>query len=306
MSKTESFLKFIEFKDIDNWSVSHILESTFSYNEKYPLVKIEEFLKRNKTVINIEDDKEYKRVTIKINNGGVFLRDIKKGSEIGTKKQYLIKKGQFLLSKIDARNGAFGVVPDKVDNAIITGNFWTFDVDYNKINPYFLSLITTTKEFIKFCANASNGTTNRHYLQEDAFLNVKIPLPSSKEQEKILKNDNAKIELAKAQEQEAKKIEESIEEYLFDELGIEKIEQKKEKKGFLEFVEFKDIFEWGIDKILNNQNFLSSKYKITSLLQDETLYIDLFRGKSPKYDKLSDKIILNQKCNRWNNIDLQF
>jgi restriction endonuclease S subunit len=211
MSKIESFLKFIEFKDIDNWSVSHILESTFSYNEKYPLVKIGEFLKRNKTIINIEDNKEYKRVTIKINNGGVFLRDIKKGSEIGTKKQYLIKKGQFLLSKIDARNGAFGVVPDEVDNAIITGNFWTFDVDYNKINPYFLSLITTTKEFIKFCANASNGTTNRHYLQEDAFLNVKIPLPSLEKQKKVLENYNAKIELAKAQEQEAKKIEESIE-----------------------------------------------------------------------------------------------
>ena len=186
MSKIESFLKFIEFRDIDNWSVSHILKSTFSYNEKYPLVKIGEFLKRNKTIINIEDNKEYKRVTIKINNGGVFLRDIKKGSEIGTKKQYLIKKGQFLLSKIDARNGAFGLATDDVDGAIITADFFAYDIDTSKIEPYFLVLLTTTKQFKNFAQSASSGTTNRQRIKEENFLNIEIPLPLLEEQREII------------------------------------------------------------------------------------------------------------------------
>ena len=64
---------------------------------------------------------------------------------------FVISKGQFLLSKIDARNGAFGVVPDVLDGGVITGNFWTFDVDYSKVNPHYLALLTTTKEFIEFC-----------------------------------------------------------------------------------------------------------------------------------------------------------
>jgi len=305
MSEMQSFLKSVGFKDLENWSVQYFLETSFSYNESYPLVKIGSFLTRNKTQIIIQDDIEYKRVTIKINNGGIFLRDKKIGKEIGTKKQFVIKKGQFLLSKIDARNGAFGVVTAEVDEAIITGNFWTFDVDYTQINPHFLSLITTTKEFIRFCANASNGTTNRHYLQEEAFLNVKIPLPLPQQQEEILKKYNDKIELAKQQEQKVKDIEESIEDYLFKELSIEKIEVKKEKNG-LQFVEFKTIYEWGVDKIFGELDFSSRKYDTVSFIKNENLFIDIFRGKSPKYKADTKKIILNQKCNRWNEIQLEY
>ena len=157
--------------------MQYLNESKIQFNEKYPLVRIGDFLTRNKTAIVIQNDKEYKRATIKIRNGGIFLRDIQTGDKIGTKKQFLLTKGQFLLSKIDARNGAFGVVPDELDGGIITGNFWTFDVDYNQINPHYLALLTTTSSFIEFCAQASNGTTNRHYLQESLFLNIKIPLP---------------------------------------------------------------------------------------------------------------------------------
>jgi len=96
----------------------------------FELIKIGSFLKRNKTQIIVDDSTTYKRVTIKLYNGGVFLRDIELGKNIGTKKQFIIKEGQFLLSKIDARNGAFGVVNNEVDGAIITGNFCTFDADY--------------------------------------------------------------------------------------------------------------------------------------------------------------------------------
>ena len=115
------------------------------------------------------------------------------GKDIGTKKQYLVKKGQFLLSKIDARNGAFGVVPEEADGAIITGNFWAFDVDYNLLNPQYLVLVTQTKQFVGFAEKCSNGTTNRHYLQEDAFLQQSIPLPSLDEQKAILKAYNENL-----------------------------------------------------------------------------------------------------------------
>ncbi len=42
------------------------------------MMRIGEFLKRNKTAVSIEDDKTYKRPTIKVRNGGVFLRDVEK------------------------------------------------------------------------------------------------------------------------------------------------------------------------------------------------------------------------------------
>lgn len=245
----KTYLKSTSFQLLHNWSVQYLLESKFSYNENFELTPIGKFLKRNKTPIDIEDAKEYKRVTIKVNNGGIFLRDIELGKNIGTKKQFLIKKGQFLLSKIDARNGAFGVVPGEVDGAIITGNFWTFDVDYSKINPYFLALITTTPEFIRFSENASNGTTNRHYLQEDLFLAQKIPLPPLSEQNRIVEAYNKKINQAKELEQKAKELEEGVEEYLIEKLVIQK-NNKKEKTSGLNIVQFSKLDIWGADKLL--------------------------------------------------------
>jgi len=203
-------LDFVKFNELSNWSVAHLLQNHFNYNKDFELVKIGSFLKRNKTQIIVDDNTTYKRVTIKLYNNGVFLRDIEIGKNIGTKKQFIIKEGQFLLSKIDARNGAFGVVNNEVDGAIITGNFWTFDVDYLTINPNFLSLITTTKQFMNFAQNASSGTTGRHYFQEDKFLNMKIPLPKLDIQKQIIENYQNKINLANQQEQNAKDL------YYFD------------------------------------------------------------------------------------------
>lgn len=260
--KIKSYLKNIKFVDLDNWSVQYLFETSFSYNEKYKLTKISSFLTRNKTNIDISDNEIYKRVTIKINNGGIFLRDIEKGLNIGTKKQFIITEGQFIVSKIDARNGAFGVVPNELNNAIITGNFWTFDVNYSLINPHFLSLITTTNEFILFCSNASNGTTNRHYLQEEAFLNVKIPLPSLEKQNELLEKFNKNILLAQKQENEAIKLQESIEIFFNKELGIKFNTKNNEKSNkLLQVIDYFDIEKWGVDKLkLNNQIIYTKKF----------------------------------------------
>lgn len=264
-----SYLKSTSFQLLQNWSVQYLLDSVFSYNEKFKLTPIGGFLIRNKTPIDIEDNKEYKRVTIKINNGGVFLRDIEEGKNIGTKKQFVISKGQFLLSKIDARNGAFGVVPEEVDGAIITGNFWTFDVDYSKINPYFLALITNTPEFIRFSENSSNGTTNRHYLQEDLFLAQRIPLPSLSEQNRIVGDYNKKLKLAEVFEHKVKEIENSIGEFIDNELGIKSSSEVKNLAltSFLRLISYSQFHKWGVDKQKTEKVWFNTNFETKRIFE---------------------------------------
>ena len=93
---------------------------------------IGDFLKRIKRPIQLIDDQEYKLVTIKMNHNGVVLREHKKGALIKS-KMYEVKKGDFILSGIDARNGAFGIVPPELDGAIVTNDFWYFEIDANII-----------------------------------------------------------------------------------------------------------------------------------------------------------------------------
>jgi len=156
-----------------------------------PIVKISDFLTRVKKPIDIKDDERYKRITIKINHLGVLLRDIQEGHLIGTKKQFVVSKGQFILSKIDAMNGAFGIVSDDLDNAIITGNFWTFDFDDNKVNLDWFNLFTSSNEFVEICRKASSGTTHRKYLDEKKFNNYELELPDKKSQAEVVKKIKA-------------------------------------------------------------------------------------------------------------------
>lgn len=220
------YLNLVHRRDLFNWSVAYHLGIGHSYSDKYPLVALGVFLYRSRNIIDVKDDIVYKRVSISTIGKGVSVRDERQGKKIGTKKQYRINSGQFLVSKIDARNGAFGVVPLEAENAIITGNFWAYDVDYNLIDPHYLALITRTQEFTSFCEKASNGTTNRHYLQESLFLSQKIPLPSLEEQNKIIATYNATIAQAKQYSTQAKDIDEQIEKYWQDELGMPSLQDE--------------------------------------------------------------------------------
>lgn len=300
-------MDFVKFSQLYNWSVQYLNDSKIRFTTKYPLVQIKEFLTRNKTAIEIQDDVYYKRATIKVRNGGIFLRDTVIGSKIGTKNQFVISKGQFLLSKIDARNGAFGVVPDVLDGGVITGNFWTFDVDYSKVNPHYLALLTTTNQFIEFCEQASNGTTNRHYLQEPLFLDIKVPLPSLAEQNKLVEEYNNIINEGHRRYSEGLIKVREARAYLSECIGVSELHPNGAGEvSTFELVSFHKIREWGVDKILHSRVYLSSKYETVSLNSDGSLYLDIKRGKSPKYVEDSNVFILNQKCVRWGSIETQY
>jgi hypothetical protein len=149
-------------------------------------IRLGNVLRRRKDAVEIEDDTLYKRLRIQVKGRGVVLRDERTGRQIGTKRQFLVQAGQFLLSKIDARNGAFGIAPEEGDGAIITGNFWAYDVDASVIDPRLLQFLTRSDAFLSFCAEASPGATNRRYLQEELFLDQRMRLPNDMGQQREL------------------------------------------------------------------------------------------------------------------------
>ena len=169
-------------------------------NNGFPLVPLGGVLNRRRDEIVVQELEEYSRLTIRMNGGGIVLRDRVPGSEIGTKRQFVARSGQLLLSKIDARNGAFGVVPEECDEAIITGNFWAFDTDDERLDVRYLNYLTKTRLFVDSCIRASEGTTNRRYLQEPKFLAQSTPLPPLPEQRRIV----ARIEELAARIEEAR------------------------------------------------------------------------------------------------------
>ena len=131
-------------------------------------VKIGNFFKRIKRPIKLEKDKSYKLVTIRMHHKGIVLREEKQGYLIKS-NMYEVHKGDFILSGIDARNGAFGIVPEELNKAIVTNDFWYFKLDENIVNKYFFLELTATSWFDDICKKGSDGTTQRIRLKKINF-----------------------------------------------------------------------------------------------------------------------------------------
>lgn len=152
--------------------------------------RIGDILTRNKTRVILKETTLYKQITVRLNYKGVVLRGTQYGAAIGTKDQFIVSAGQFLLSKIDARNGAFGLIPEELDGAIVTNSFLAFDINEKEVEPDFFNVLLQSPTFLDACIKASKGTTNRKPVDEDFFLNYEVNLPPLSKQHYLIKRIN--------------------------------------------------------------------------------------------------------------------
>ncbi len=75
---------------------------------------------------------------------------------------------------------------EELDDAIVTNDFWYFQIDEKIILKELFLELTATVWFDEICKKGSDGTTQRIRLQKDKFFNQKVWLPEKDEQEAIL------------------------------------------------------------------------------------------------------------------------
>ncbi len=186
-------------------------------------VRLGDVLQRVKAELTIDDSVTYKQVTVRLWNKGVILRGEQEGITIKTKRQFYVKADQLLLSRIDVRNGAIGLVPKELDGAIVSNDFWAYDFNENKLFPKYLAYYVTIPSFIEEASRTSSGTTQRIRAEETSFLNINIPLPPIDEQRRIIEYiETLAARISKAQSlreaasEETKRLPQSILRYIFN------------------------------------------------------------------------------------------
>ncbi|PXW68327.1 type I restriction enzyme S subunit [Blastomonas natatoria] len=154
---------------------------------QWPSVPLGELLSPNADRIQLDPDQTYAQVTARLWGKGLALRGRVKGSEIAAAQQNRVSTNQFVISKIDARHGAFGIVPPELNGAVVSSDFPAFNVDSSKALPEYVAWVARTAWFIAICKSASEGSTNRVRLKESRFLGQSIPLPNITEQQAIVR-----------------------------------------------------------------------------------------------------------------------
>ncbi len=149
-------------------------------------LRLGDFLTRSEEWVKPEPDITYKQITARLWGKGLTLRGEVAGSEIAASRQLRARSGQFLVSRIDARHGAFGIVPEDLDGALVSNDFPCFNIDPNLMIPHYFEWYSRTQTFIDLCRRSSEGSTNRVRLKEDEFLQMKIEVPPLDEQRRIV------------------------------------------------------------------------------------------------------------------------
>lgn len=130
----------------------------------------------------LEDNKEYRRITVRKNQHDIVTRDVVKGLEIKGKYMTPIHTGQFVISRIGAKEGAIGIVPEELDGSYVTSEFYVLELKKNIINPYFLLLLLTSDMYQGMLRGLSRGATGLSRLSYRSLEDLIIPLPTLQEQ----------------------------------------------------------------------------------------------------------------------------
>lgn len=182
--------------DLDSWNVgAEFVKRENSYLTRYPMRRLSEIVE----ISYGRDDEltadEYKRVTVRKNQHDVVLRDVIHTKDIKNKsRQMVIHKGQILISQIDAKSGAIGIVPAYLDGAIVSDNYIAMDVTNRDVDKYYLLMVLTSERYQKLLKGISRGITPRSYIKKSELLEVEIPVPDMQIQQDLIGNLEKKRE----------------------------------------------------------------------------------------------------------------
>ena len=146
---------------------------------------ISAILRKSEDWVQPEPDRTYQQIRVRLWGKGLTLRATVAGANIAARRQLRASTGQFLISRIDARHGAFGIVPDHLDGAMVSNDFPCFDINEHVVLPRYFGWYCCTDRFVDLCRRASEGSTNRVRLKGDRFMGMELDLPPIGQQRRI-------------------------------------------------------------------------------------------------------------------------
>ena len=121
-----------------------------------------------------------KKLTVKLWGKGVYAKD-DKGSAA---TQYFTRHaGQFIYSKLDFLNSAFGVVPQELESYESTADLPAFDCV--GVEPYFVFYRAIQPSFYLTNGMIADGSRKAKRIHVETFLDMPLDLPSIEEQQKV-------------------------------------------------------------------------------------------------------------------------
>jgi type I restriction enzyme, S subunit len=172
-------------------------------NPEWESVSVGRVLKRVERFESRNDFKEYPFAGTYSFARGIFVAERKLGVSFKLPKVQRLKTGDFVYCKIMAWEGAFGTVPPKANNCVMSGAFVVYEHDESIVDRRFLDWYFRAPSNWQRIGRQSTGTNvRRQSLLPDQFEASEIRLPLLEEQQRIV----ARIEELASRIDEARKV----------------------------------------------------------------------------------------------------
>ncbi len=176
------------------------------FTDPWEQYKIGEVLTEKKNSIELEDNKTYELVTVRRRNEGVVSRGLLKGKDILVKNYYEIKSGDFIISKRQVVHGANGIVPQRLDKAIVS-NEYLIAIGNESISTDFWTLISKLPiMYKKFFLSSYGVDIEKLVFDVEDWKKRTIVIPRLDEQKKITEFFNNLDNLISLQQRKQKKL----------------------------------------------------------------------------------------------------
>lgn len=162
---------------------------------------------------------------------------------------FFARSGDVVYSKIDARNGAIGIVPAEMPDVVFSSEYPIYAVDPTRAFPEYVKLLFRTTAFRNRINSLVSGASGRKRVEPDTLESIKVPVPPLAVQKAIVEHWTQKQSGVVDARREADEDEEEAERGLLEFLGVP-IPKVAIRPKFLA-LSFEDIDRWAVSSVVN-------------------------------------------------------
>lgn len=199
------------------------------YPRDWASKKIGQWLKLAERPIVLQDEEEYQLVTVRRGFGGVDSRGSFLGKNVLVKNYFIVKTGDFIISKRQIAHGACGIVPPELYGAVVSNEYNVF-LPQDGTNIQMFNLMMQLPHYKRLFYLMSDGVHIEKLLfKTQDWMKRTLAMPLLKEQKKIaeiLATQDKAIELQARKIEELKRFKKGCLEKMFPRKG-QKVPEKR-------------------------------------------------------------------------------